>query len=84
MIRTQIQLTEAQAQKLKRLAAERGVSMATLVREGVERVVGEDDDEKVRLRALSVVGAFRGGAGELVSEQHDRHLEQAYAGWRSS
>jgi predicted DNA-binding protein len=84
MIRTQIQLTDDQARRLRRLAADRGVSMATLVREGVEKVLEEDGAEAVRLRALSVVGAFRGGAGEKVSEEHDRYLGKALEDWRSS
>jgi hypothetical protein len=84
MIRTQIQLTDDQARRLKRLAAERGVSMATLVREGVERVLADDGSEATHRRALSLVGAFHGGAGEKVSEQHDRYLGKALEDWRSS
>ena len=41
MVRTQIQLTEEQAEGLKRLAAERGVSMAELVRQSVQRLLEE-------------------------------------------
>ncbi|MFQ6096433.1 MAG: ribbon-helix-helix protein, CopG family [Armatimonadota bacterium] len=33
VVRTQIQLTEAQARAVRRLAAERGVSMAQIVRQ---------------------------------------------------
>ena len=43
MIRTQIQLTEAQAEKAKRLAAERGVSMAEVIRELIDREPEGDD-----------------------------------------
>jgi hypothetical protein len=84
MIRTQIQLTDDQMAKLRRLAMLRGVSMAALVREGVERVLEDDGAEATRRRALSVVGAFRGGAGEKVSDEHDRHLGEAFEDWRSS
>jgi Arc/MetJ-type ribon-helix-helix transcriptional regulator len=84
MVRTQIQLTDDQARRLRRLASERGASIAALVREGVERILEEEGTEAVRRRALSVVGAFRGGAGENVSEEHDRYLGKALADWRSS
>ncbi|MGH2555074.1 MAG: ribbon-helix-helix protein, CopG family, partial [Actinomycetota bacterium] len=33
MIRTQVQLTEEQARQLKRVAAERGVSLAEIIRQ---------------------------------------------------
>ncbi len=79
MIRTQIQITDQQAAGLRRLAAERGVSIATLVREGIQHVLAEEDADAVWQRALSVVGAFHGGGGENVSEEHDRYLEQAFA-----
>jgi hypothetical protein len=36
MIRTQIQLTEEQARRLKAMAAERGTSVAELIRQGVD------------------------------------------------
>ncbi len=36
MVRTQIQLTEEQAIKVKKIAARRGVSMAEVIRDAVE------------------------------------------------
>lgn len=42
MLRTQISLTQAQARRLRRVAADRGVSMATLIREAVEAYVPDD------------------------------------------
>ncbi|MFV1957920.1 MAG: CopG family transcriptional regulator [Planctomycetota bacterium] len=81
MIRTQIQLTEDQARRLKHRATEEGRSMADLVREAVAdllaRGAGPDPDER-RRRARAVAGAFHSGMGDL-SEQHDRHLREAYA-----
>ncbi len=57
MVRTQIQLTEEQYEKLKKKADSEGVSMAELVREGVDHVlrarVGLGDDE-LRVRALEI------------------------------
>jgi hypothetical protein len=82
MVRTQIQLSEAQARRLKVLAAERGVSMAALIREAVDRLAGNDRDQD-RERALSVVGKYRDreGASDVAAE-HDRYLEDAYLDWR--
>jgi hypothetical protein len=78
MVRTQIQLTEEQAAELKRIAAERGVSVAELVREGVDEVIkgsrGLSWEEK-RRRALSVVGKYRGPSD--LSERHDEYFAEA-------
>ena len=83
MVRTQIQLTDEQARRLKGLAAERGVSMAALVREGVELVLAEPDREELWRRALAVVGKYRDLEGATdVAENHDRYLEDAYLDWR--
>jgi predicted DNA-binding protein len=83
MVRTQIQLTDEQAQRLRRLAAERGVSMAALVRDGVERVLADDNRAELWRRALSVVGKYRDVEGAKdVAENHDRYLEEAYLDWR--
>lgn len=79
MIRTQIQLTEEQARKLKRLAAEQGRSMADLVRDGVDLVLGgaqqESRGERMR-RAARVFGKFRSKSGDL-SRRHDDHFADA-------
>jgi hypothetical protein len=81
MVRTQIQLTETQARHLKRLAAAKGRSMADLIRGSIDALLSQPDvdnaDEK-RNRALSVVGRFHSGAGDL-STAHDRHLADAFS-----
>jgi 16S rRNA U516 pseudouridylate synthase RsuA-like enzyme len=80
MVRTQIQLTEGQLRLLKRLATERGVSVATLIRESVDRFVraaGPVDDQEQRRRALATAGRFHSGRPDLAAE-HDRYLEYAY------
>jgi len=78
MIRTQVQLTEEQFRKLKRVAAERRVSMATLVREAVDRSFTQDDRARRRARAIAVVGKFRSGERD-VGRNHDRYLADAFA-----
>ncbi len=79
MIRTQIQLTEEQSERLKLKAAAKGVSMATLVREAVDESLAEEDVTRTRERALSVAGKFRDLEGATdVSERHDDYLTGAF------
>ena len=80
MVRTQIQLTEEQAAKLKRIAAKRGVSMAEVIREAVETIPDRDDRAERWARALAVagIGHDRDGATD-VSVRHDDYLAEAYA-----
>lgn len=77
MLRTQIQLTEEQAKALKEMASREGVSMAELVRRGVERILEESDRREQRQRALSMLGRYHGGAPD-VSVNHDRYLDEIY------
>jgi hypothetical protein len=81
MIRTQIQLTEDQAERVKRIARARGVSIATVIRDAVDQL--DDGDERAERegweRFSAVVGAFHGGPG-VVSEEHDDELARAYEG----
>ena len=83
MVRTQIQLTEEQAAALKRLSVQRGVSMATLIREAVDRIVEEPGEDVRWKRALGAVGRFPSEGGN-AAEDHDRYLEEAYLDWRRS
>ena len=78
MIRTQIQLTEVQAEGLRSLAAKQGRSMADLIRTSVDSLLadaGGVSHEERRRRALSVIGRYRKGPRDL-SERHDRYLEK--------
>lgn len=80
MIRTQISLTEEQADRLRRTAALRGVSMAELIRQAVDRVIPPDSDERSwRIeRALALAGKYDSGRSD-VSERHDDYLAEAFA-----
>lgn len=81
MIRTQIQLTEQQARRLRAQARERGVSLAELIRRYVERGLAEEAPDRTALydRAARVVGRFRDRRGARdLSRKHDRYLEDAF------
>jgi predicted DNA-binding protein len=77
MIRTEIQLTAEQVRQLKRIAAERGISVSAVIREAVEKAVGVDDGPAKRQRALAAVGRFRSGKHD-VSTDHDRYLGEDF------
>lgn len=81
MVRTQIQLTEEQARRLRRAAVEEGVSMAEVVRRCVDLALEERRPDRTELyrRAAQLAGAFRDrdGASDL-SADHDRYLEDAF------
>lgn len=76
MVRTQIQLTPEQSQKLKRIANRRGVSVAEIIRQSIDiALVSEDipDQGEIRARARSVFGKYQDSSSD-VSENHDRYL----------
>ena len=82
MVRTQIQLTEEQAQEVRRIARARHVSIAEIIREAVDHVIrsgagmaaGREDR---RTRALNAVGKFNSGKRDTSSE-HDKYLSEAF------
>ncbi len=77
MERTQISLTADQARELRRLARRRNTSMASLIREAVERTYGLNTTLDARWeRALASVGGFRSGRAD-ISERHDDYLVDA-------
>jgi predicted DNA-binding protein len=78
MIRMQIQLSEEQAEALRRQSERTGRSMAALVRDALERELDEENDDGGWERALGAVGRFRSGTRD-TSVEHDRALAEAYA-----
>jgi Arc/MetJ-type ribon-helix-helix transcriptional regulator len=79
MVRTQIQLTEEQAAKAKRLAAQRGVSMSEVIRQLLDAAPERDDRAERFARALAAVkrGGFRDREGKTdVSIRHDEYLAE--------
>ncbi len=81
MIRTQIQLTEAQNRRLRELARREGISLAEAVRRCVERALAESAEDRAALyaRAAEVVGSLeRPEAPFDLAENHDRYLDEAF------
>ena len=80
MVRTQIQLTEEQSKALKKMAAQRNLSMAELIRHGIDfylRSCGTISQEERRQRAIKAAGQFHSGQTDL-SEKHDVYLAEVY------
>jgi len=80
MIRTQVQLTEAQARALRTQARVEDRSMADLVRESVSEYLARRhvvDRGEVARRALTLAGRYRSGCRDLA-EDHDAHLDEAF------
>ncbi len=79
MIRTQIQLEAVQYQRLKALAAQRSMSVAQLVREGVDHILMHAQDDAAWDRFLAAAGTFRAEGEETdVSTRHDVYLEDGF------
>ena len=80
MVRTQIQLTEAQARVLKRLATVQNISMAEVIRRSIDQTLAASRAPSVddrRARALGMVGAFGSGKRDLA-RRHDEALAEAF------
>jgi len=80
MVRTQIQLTEEQAQRLKAVARKKRVSQAELIRRFVDKMLPLEEtrsDEEIRRRAIAVAGKLRSGNGDLAA-RHNEYLSEAF------
>ena len=78
MIRTQVQLTERQAQALKEAASAQGVSIAEVIRQALDQHLAGKGRESRRQRAIRAIGGYRSGRHD-VSERHDEHVADAFA-----
>ena len=77
MVRTQISITEEQAERLRHLAATRNVSQSYLVRQAVEALLDRDELEQRLKRARRPLGAYRSG-GSDAAVQHDEVLADTF------
>lgn len=77
MVRTIVQLPEAQAAALERAARRRGVSRAAVVREALDRLLRPEmsDEDATLRRALAAAGSFASGVPDLA-ERHDDYLAE--------
>jgi hypothetical protein len=77
--RLQVQLTEEQADHLRKTAECEGASQAEIVRRALEAYLRrpvQAREATVRARALELIGAFSSGLSD-VAERHDRYLAEA-------
>lgn len=77
MIRTQVRLTEEQLSRLKRVAAERGTSVAKVIRDAVDNALRDGDDAGLWKRALAIAGMGSSGRSDL-GRKHDDYLERDF------
>ena len=80
MIRTQIQLTEAQVSKIKKAAMDQGTSVAEVIRRAVENMVQSNAKMNIQeraKRAMEIAGKFR-SRKKNISRKHDEYLAEAY------
>ena len=77
MVRMQIQFTEAEAEALRRAAAQRHLSISAVVREAVdERLdhpLAQPSLEERKARAKAACGRFRSGLSD-ISARHDEYF----------
>lgn len=78
MHRTQIQLDDEQWRAVNRVAGQRGVSAAQVIRDALDQALPAEVDQR-RERAVDSIGGFHSGRGD-VSVRHDDHLADAFAG----
>ncbi len=78
MVRTQISLSEDQADRLRTEASVRGVSQASLVRRALDEYLARESLTARVERARSLAGAYRSDCGDLA-ENHDAYLEDAFS-----
>ncbi|HSW31635.1 MAG TPA: ribbon-helix-helix protein, CopG family [Longimicrobiales bacterium] len=81
MIRTQIQLSDEQARRVKAMARREDVSMAEILRRGLDRLIAEEEPTRADrwAEADAMVGAFVDAArARDVAARHDAYLDEAY------
>ena len=79
VVRTQIQLTEDQANRLRDLSHASNEPVAALIRRAVDQflLTRKPDRSALYRQASSVVGKYESGTPDVALE-HDRYLEGAF------
>jgi hypothetical protein len=78
MIRTQVQFTNEQFAVLKSISAAEGISMAELIRRGIEQYLSSrklSDKQSRTQRAIEAAGRFRSGVKNF-SAKHDQYFAE--------
>lgn len=80
MVRTQIQLSEEQAQLLKELSLRHRESMASLIRQAIDQFIAAGTNNRSGLyrQALAVAGKYSAEKPD-ISVEHDRYLDEDYS-----
>lgn len=80
MVRTQIQLTERQARKVRMTAKQEGISVAKLIRQCVEEGLIRRGTSRAALyeRANRLVGSGAADTAVDLSTNHDRYLDETF------
>ena len=77
MVRTIVQLREDQHERLRELAADRGTSIAALVRDGVDEVLRDDDGaRRRRVEAIEQLAALSSRGPADLGRRHDAYLDE--------
>jgi predicted DNA-binding protein len=79
MVRTQIQLTEDQANRLKELAHGSSESIAAIIRKALDQYLSKQEPNRGTLyrQAMTVIGKYQAGTHD-ISLEHDRYLEEEF------
>lgn len=80
MKRTQIQLTEEQAKKLREIAMKNHESVASLIRSAIDQFLtlsAKNDRSTLYRQAGPVVGKYKADKDD-ISVAHDHYLEEEY------
>ena len=79
MVRTQIQLTEEQAKRLREIAMDNRESIASLIRRAIDQFLlsGKLDKTGLYRQANSVVGKHKSEKDD-ISVEHDRYLDEDF------
>ena len=79
MVRTQIQLTEEQAKRLRELSLSSNESMASLIRQAIDRflITGKPNRSVQYRQALTIAGKYETEQPDIAVE-HDRYLDEAF------
>ncbi len=80
MVRTQVQLTAIQVERIKAIATRKRQSMAEVVREAIDAMLegrNRPDVGERRQRALALAGKYKGKKD--LSVRHDDYLSEDFA-----